>query len=58
MQRALITTELIAQDAAASAQSFTVVANTTTGCLDIKVTGETSKTISWLAVLDTVEIVG
>ncbi len=53
-----VTTTLLSQDAAASAQAITCVADTTNGALVFKVTGETSKTIRWFATIETLELTG
>ncbi len=47
-----VTTTLVAQNAAASAYAVTCVADTSTGALVFKVTGEASKTIRWFASVD------
>jgi hypothetical protein len=46
------------QDAAAAAWTAAVTADTALGCLAITVTGETNKTIQWLADITSVELVG
>lgn len=52
------TVAMLAQDAGAAAWSVAITADTTTGCLAITVTGETSKTIRWVADIETVEVAG
>lgn len=51
-----VTKTVIAEDTAA--WDVTVDADTTNGSLRIQVTGEAAKTIRWVAVIDTVEVIG
>lgn len=53
-----VTTTTINLDMGAAAWTITVDADTTNGSLRIRVTGENSKTINWVAVVHTVEVTG
>lgn len=53
-----VTPVLIGADTGAAAWALTVTADATTGCLKIEATGEASKTIRWVCVLDCCEVVG
>lgn len=55
---AACTPVVVANDAGAAAWSLVVDANTTQGSLRLTVTGEAAKTIQWVALLDSAEVVG
>lgn len=51
-----VTLTAMGADAGAAAWAVSIVANATYGCLSVETTGETSKTIRWMCVLDCVEL--
>ncbi len=53
-----VTPVLLSADAGAAAWAVSVSADTTNGALQVTVTGEASKTIRWVCVLDCCEVVG
>lgn len=55
---AAVTPVVVAADAGASAWSLSVSADTTNGALAISAVGENSKTIKWVCVLESCELVG